>query len=223
MKALARVGQRAGSDRLASLGTPSSGPHNAIALLAEIGRDQRRTAVVTAGGGGAGVVAIAGQPTRTRIAGKFDELGPPAVARRGAVFHAILDTAGTEGIFIGRGGRVGVVAGTNDETSDGGHLRTFEDPVAVGDQVWFLARVRGSVAPAGLYRVQVPRIPRKSDDPLTVEAVLLPGDPVPPPVGGVVVGLSAPRVGPGGLVTVVAGIGGGSAAGAILAFTPTQD
>jgi hypothetical protein len=218
VKSLLRAGQRAGKDRLASLGTPSTGARNATALLAEIGRDQRRTAVVASGGGGAGVVAIAGQATRTRIEGKFAELGPPAVGRRGAVFRATLDTAAIEGVFIGKGGRLGLVAGTGDPASDGAVLRTFEDPVAIGDEVWFLARVRGSVASAGLYRVQVPRIPRKSDDPLVVEAILRPGDPVPAPVGGVVVGLSAPRVGPGGIVTVVAGIGGGAAASAILAY-----
>jgi hypothetical protein len=74
--------------------------------------------------------------------------------------------------------------------------------------------------PAGLYRVVVPRIPRKTDTPV-VEVVLRPGDPLPSPVGGVVVGLSAPRVGPGGIVSVVAGIGGGAAASAILAFAPS--
>jgi hypothetical protein len=221
VKALVRVGQRAGNERVASVGTPSAGSRNAIALLAEVGRDQRRTAVLTAGSGGAAVIAIAGQATRTRIGGKFAEFDPPAVARRGAVFHAILDTASIEGVFIGKGSRLGVVAATDDVTTDGARLRTFEDAVAVGDQVWFLARVRGTVAPAGLYRVAVPRIPRKTDVPV-VEAVLRPGDPVPAPVGGVIVGLSAPRVGPGGIVSIVAGVGGGAAASAIL-LLPTQD
>jgi hypothetical protein len=220
VKALLRVGQRAGKERLASLGTPTAGARDAIALLTEIGRDRRRTAVVASGGAGAAVVAIAGQGTRTRLGGKFAELGPPAVGRRGTELRAIHDDAAVVGIFVGRGSHLGVVAGTGDATGDGARLRTFEDPVAVGDEVWFLARVRGTVAPAGLYRVAVPRIPRKTDTPV-VEVVLRPGDPLPSPVGGVVVGLSAPRVGPGGIVSVVAGIGGGAAASAILAFAPS--
>jgi hypothetical protein len=37
----------------------------------------------------------------------------------------------------------------------------------------------------------------------------------------VIVRLDAPRVGPGGVVTAVAGIGGGSAATVILQFAPS--
>jgi hypothetical protein len=44
------------------------------------------------------VVAIAGQGTRTRLGGKFAELGPPAVGRRGPVFRALLDNAAGVGI-----------------------------------------------------------------------------------------------------------------------------
>jgi hypothetical protein len=221
VKAVVRVGQRAGGDRIASLGSPAVGPRNAMALLAEVGRAARKTAVVATGGGGASVIAVVGEPTRTRAEGKFAELGSPVAARRGAVFRAVLDRPSTEGLFIGRGGRLGLLAGTGDTTTAGSRLRAFDSPLAVGDEIWFLARVSGSVAPAGLYRVGVSRIPRKRDEPLAVEPVLLPGDPAPPDVGGVIVRLDAPRVGPGGVVTAVAGIGGGAAATVILQFAPS--
>jgi hypothetical protein len=218
-RALARAGQRAGGRRLVSLGTPAVGERNAIAFLAEIG-DDRQAAVVARRRGGLALVARVGGATRARLEGAFAELGPPAVAKRGTVFRAALDTAAQEGVFIGGKGRVGVVAGSGDATTTGARLRTFEDPVAIGEEVWFLARVAGSVAPAGLYRTRVSRIPKKTDPPLEVEPVLVPGDPAPAPLGGVVVRIDAPRVGPSGVVSVVAGIGGGAAASAILQFVP---
>jgi hypothetical protein len=217
---IARVGQHAGADRLASLGTPAAGPGLAVGFLAEVGRDRRRTAVVAGAGGALGVVALAKASTRTRIGGEFGELGPPAMGRWGALFRATLADGVTEAIFVGRAGRVGVVAATGDTTVTGGRLRSIEDPIAVQDQVWFLARVAGSVAPPGLYRVTLARVPRRGDDPLPIEPVLLPGDPAPSPLGGVIVRLDAPRTGPSGIVTIVAGIGGGSASSAILQFIP---
>jgi hypothetical protein len=220
VRALARAGQHAGGSRLASFGTPSLGRGTAMAVLAQIGREQRRDAVVARTGGRLAVVAFEGAPTRTRLNGKFGELGPPAIGLRGTVFRSALTTQAQEGIFVGRGGRLAVVAATGDLTTTGGRLRTFDDPRAVADQVWFLARIAGSEAPAGLYRVMVPKAPHKSDAPFVVESVLLPGDPAPAPLGGVIVRLDALRVGPSGVVTVVAGIGGGTTAGAILQVAP---
>jgi len=219
VRTLARVGQRAGSHRLAALGTPSVGPGGAIAFLAAVGRDDRRTAIV-AGGTGLEVVAIANAPTRTRVGGKYGELGPPAIGRRGAVFRATLRDTSTEAIFVGRGGRVGVVAATDDTTSSGGRLRSFDDPLAVGEEVWFLARIAGNIAPSGLYRAHLGKIPGRLDPPVEIEPVLLPGDPAPAAIGGVIVTLDAPRVGPSGTITIVAGIGGGTATSAILQFVP---
>ena len=220
VRALARAGQHAGGGRLASFGTPSLGPGSAMALLAQIGREQRRDAVVARTSGRLAVVAFAGAPTRTRLNGKFGEFGPPAIGVRGAVFRSVLTTQSQEGIFVGRRGRLAVLAATGDLTTTGGRLRTFDDPRAVADQVWFLARIAGSEAPAGLYRVQVPKAPHKSDAPFTIESVLLPGDPAPAPLGGVIARLDALRIGPSGMVTVVASVGGGTATSAILQLVP---
>jgi hypothetical protein len=220
IRATARVGQHAQGQRLASFGTPSIGPRNALGILVEVGRDHRRNAVVASSGGRLGVVAMTETLTRSRAGGRFAELDPPIAGAHGTVFRATLDGSSSEGIFIGRGRRVGLVAGTGDMTTAGGRLRTFLDPLAVGDEVWFLARVAGSVAPAGLYHVHVSAIPKRSDAPLEVEPVLLPGDPT--PLGGVIVRLGAPRVGPSGTVSVVADIGGGTATSAILQFAPAS-
>ena len=73
----------------------------------------------------------------------------------------------------------------------------------------------------GLYRVRVPVVPKREDPPLPVEAILLPGDPAPAAIGGVVVRIDAVRVGPSGIVTLVIEIGGGSTPTAILAIDPT--
>jgi len=48
--------------------------------------------------------------------------------------------------------------------------------------------------------------------------VLVPGDPAPGGLGGVVVRIDALRVGPGGAVSVIAGLGGGSTSGVILEY-----
>jgi hypothetical protein len=217
-RAVARTGQRAGGQRLGSLGTPAA-DGKAVAFLAEVG-DDRRAAVVAKSGRRLALVARVGASSRSRLAGTYAELGPPAVSRRGAVFRATLDTAAQEGIFVGAKGRLGLVAGSGDATTTAARLRSFEDPVAIGDEVWFLARVAGSIEPAGLYRVRVARIPRKEDPPLEIEPVLLPGDPAPPPLGGVVVRVDAPRVGPSGTVAVVMGVGGGAASSAVVQFQP---
>lgn len=218
--ALARAGQAAGGQRLASFGTPSLGP-NGLAMLAQVGRNSRKAAVVARIGGRLQLVALAGAATRARLVGKFGTFGPPALARPGTIFRATLDGSTQEGIFIGQGGRLALLAGSGDMSSVGGRLRTFDDPVAVGNQAWFLARLAGSVAPAGLYRMVIPRIPRRTDPPLTIEPVLRPGDPAPGTIGGTVVRLSALRAGPSGEITVVADIGGGAAANAVLHFVPS--
>jgi hypothetical protein len=216
--ALARAGQHAGGQRLATFGTPTLGP-NGLAMLAQVGRNDRKDAVIARVGGHLQLIALAGAATRSRLAGNFGVFGPPALGSRGTIFHATLDQSSQEGIFIGKGGRLALVAGSGDVSTAGGRLRTFDDPVAVEDQAWFLARIAGSVAPAGLYRVVIPKIPSRTDPPLAVEPILLPGDPA--PGGGVIVRLDAVRVGPGGGITVVAGIGGGTASSAILHFLPT--
>jgi len=113
-----------------------------------------------------------------------------------------------------------VVAATDDTTSSGGRLRSFDDPLAVGEEVWFLARIAGNIAPSGLYRAHLGKIPGRLDPPVEIEPVLLPGDPAPVAIGGVIVTLDAPRVGPSGTITIVAGIGGGTATSAILQFVP---
>jgi hypothetical protein len=217
-RALVRVGQRASGQRITGLGTPAvGGRRNAIALLAEVGRDVRRRAIVTTGGGMA-AVAIEGGSTRSRAGGKFGELGPPAVGPHGALFRGTIDGASLEGLFVARGRRIGLVAGSGDVTTTGARLRSFGDPIARGDEVWFLARVAGTVAPAGLYRTIVSSIPRKEDAPLPVEPILIPGDAAPASLGGVVVRLDALRVGPGGAISAVADIGGGTTSSAILEF-----
>jgi hypothetical protein len=220
VKALVRTGQRAGGQRLANLGTPAMGPRDRTALLVQVGRDRRRDAIVTMAGAPA-IVAVEGSATRARGGGRFADLGPPVVGRMGTVFRAVLDTPAAEGIFVGRGRRLGLVVGAGDTATTGARLRSFDDPVIVGDEVWFLARAAGSVAPAGLYRVTVAKPPRKSDAPLPVEPVLLPGDPAPAPLGGVVVRMDAPRVGPSNTVSLVVGVGGGAATTAIVQFLPT--
>ncbi len=68
--------------------------------------------------------------------------------------------------------------------------------------------------------MQVPKAPHKSDAPFTIESVLLPGDPAPAPLGGVIARLDALRIGPSGMVTVVASVGGGTATSAILQLVP---
>jgi hypothetical protein len=122
------------------------------------------------------------------------------------------------GIFVARGKKTGVLAVSGDLTTTGARLRSFGDPVAVGNTVWFLARVAGSVAPSGVYRVTVDKIPAKTDPALSIEPVLLPGDPAPGGLGGVVVRIDTLRVGPGGAISVIAGLGGGSTSGVILGY-----
>ena len=121
-------------------------------------------------------------------------------------------------MFVARGKKTGVVAVSGDLTTTGARLRSFGDPVADGDTIWFLARVAGSVAPSGVYRVKLDKIPGKSDPALAIEPVLVPGDPSPGGLGGVVVGIDTLRVGPGGAVSVVARLGGGATSGAILEY-----
>lgn len=217
---VARVGQNAGSRRIANLGTPSVGSGK-MAFLARFGRNAPfQTGIVAARGGKLSVVAVQGSSTRTRIGSVFATLGPPAAGRRWTAFHGITAEAFLEGVFIGVGSKVGVVAATGDTTDRGERLRTFGDPLAVGDDVWFLARVAGGAA-QGLHRVRVAAVPGREDPPLPVETILVPGDPAPAAIGGVVVRIDAVRVGPSGLVTLIAEIGGGSAPSAILAIDPT--
>ena len=217
-RALVKVGQRASGQRITGLGTPAvGGRRNAVALLAEVGQEERRRAVVTTAGGVA-AVAIEGGSTRSRAGGRFGEFGPPALGPHGALFRATIDGTSQEGLFVARGRRIGLIAGSGDLTTTGARLRSFTDPIARQDEVWFLARVAGSVAPAGLYRAIVPKIPGKADAPLAVEPILVPGDPAPSTLGGVIVRLDALRVGPGGSISVIADIGGGTTASAILEF-----
>ncbi|HXJ37213.1 MAG TPA: hypothetical protein VMS22_24555 [Candidatus Eisenbacteria bacterium] len=216
MKVVARTGQRAGGERIADLGTPTADRGGRVALLAELGRDRKRLGVVVREGGALRVLTLVGVSTRTRVQGVFATLGPPAIARRGTVFRATLAEKSTEGLFIGKGGRIGAVVASGDVTQRGDRIRTVDDPIAIDDEVYFLARVAGSVAPAGLYRVRVDAIPRRDDAALAIEPVLLPGDPVPPPLGGVVVRVDAPRVGFAGAVTAVVEAGGGTASSAIV-------
>jgi hypothetical protein len=220
-QAVAKVGGHAGSQRLANLGTPSAGPGSRIAFLADLGRNVRHTGVVAGKPGQLAVVGVEGTSTRTRIGQSFAVLGPPSAGRRGAAFHATTSQDFLEGIFIGAGSKVGAVAASGDTTTRGDRLRTFGDPVVVADDVWFLARVAGSVAAQGLYRVRVASIPARDDPPLPVEPILLPGDPAPAPLGGVIVRIDTIRVGPSGIVTLVVEVGGGSAPTAILALDPT--
>jgi hypothetical protein len=49
---------------------------------------------------------------------------------------------------------------------------------------------------------------------------LIPGDPAPTSVGGVIVRLDGLRVGPGGTISAIADIGGGTTSSAILEFGP---
>jgi hypothetical protein len=218
-KVLLRAGQKASGGRITALGTASvAGRRNALAVLAEIAHgDDRRRAVVTRTGG-VSAVAIEGGSTRSRAGGKFGDLGPPTVSDAGAVFRGTLDGTSQEGLFVGRGKKTGAVAVSGDLTTTGARLRSFGDPVAVGNTIWFLARVAGSVAPSGVYRVTVDKIPAKTDPALPIEPVLVPGDPAPGGIGGVVVQINALRVGPGGAVSMIAGLGGGATSAVILEY-----
>jgi hypothetical protein len=218
---VARSGGTASGQRLAAFGTPTAGKGGRVAMLAQFGRDTRRTGLVLKQGGGVGVVTALNASTGTRVGGVFGDLGPPAVARRGAVFRGVLTTKGIEGIFIGKGGHVGVLAASGDKTADGATIRSVDDPIAVDDDVYFLARVAGSVSPPGLYHVQVSKIPAKTDAPLPIDAVLLPGATLPAPTGGVVVNIATPRIGPGGLLTAVVDVGAGSAPSALVQIDRT--
>jgi len=217
---LVRAGQKASGSRITALGTAAvAGRQNALAVLAEVAHgDDRLRAVVTRTGRKVTAVAIESGSTRSRAGGKFGELGPPAVADAGAVFRGTLDGTTQEGVFVARGKKTGVVAVSGDLTTTGARLRSFGDPVAVGKTVWFLARVAGSVAPSGVYRVTVDRIPGKTDPALSIEPVLVPGDPAPGGLGGVVVRIDSLRVGPGGVVAVIVGVGGGATSGAVVQY-----
>jgi hypothetical protein len=218
-RALLKVGQRASGQRITGLGTPAvGGRRSAVALLAEVGRESRRAVVMT--GGGVSAVAIEGGTTRSRAGGRFGELGAPALGPHGALFRATIEGTSQEGLFVARGRKTGLIAGSGDLTTTGARLRSFTDPIARGDEVWFLARLAGTVAPAGLYRAIVTAIPGKSDAPLPIEPILIPGDPAPTSVGGVIVRLDGLRVGPGGTISAIADIGGGTTSSAILEFGP---
>jgi hypothetical protein len=214
--ALARAGQRAGGQRLARLGTPSTGPGGRLAFLAEVGRDARRLALVAGRRGALAVAALRDGPTRARGGGRFAQLGPPSIGRAGTAFRATLAEAGLEGVFVARGKRIGAAALSGDVTTLGARLRSFDDPLVVGDEVWFAARVAGGAVPTGIYRVRLARMPRKTDAPLPIEPVVLPGSAAPAPLGGVIVAVSNPRLGAGGIVSIVADVGGGSRPSAIL-------
>jgi hypothetical protein len=215
---VARSGGFASGQRLAAFGTPSTGPGGAVAMLVQLGRNTRQTGLVLRRGGTLGVVTAISASTRTRAGGVFQDLGPPAVARRGAVFRGVLRNSGVEGVFIGTPRRTGALAITGDTTLDGARIRSVDDPVAIGDDVYFLARVAGTVSSIGLYRVRAPEIPARDESASPIEPVLRPGDPAPSPVGGAVVGITSPRVGPGGVLTVVVDVSGGNAPSALIAL-----
>jgi hypothetical protein len=217
-RAIVRVGSRISGKRVRHLGTPATWRRGFSAVLADVGGSKPRLAVARERRGVMDLVAQVGSSTRARGQGVFTQLSPPDVGAPGVVFHATVDD-GREGIFVvgSRGRRTGLLVANGDVDNDGAKLRSPRDPIVVGDHVWFLARTGARVAPPGLYRVKVDA-PPGPDEVLPVEAVLRPGDVLPGDIGGVVVRMDRPRVGPTGIVSVVVTIGGGRASSALLEF-----
>jgi hypothetical protein len=190
-RALVKVGQRASGQRITGLGTPAvGGRRNAVALLAEVGRDVRRRAVVTTGGG-VTAVAIEGG---SRGAARRQVRRARATRRRPmARSSAPRSTARRRGLFVGRGQR-----STSSPPRATSRHRRPPPLLRRPDRPRRRSLVPGPASPGrpsppGLYRAVVPGIPGKADAHCR-RIDTRPRRRRPVTLGGVIVRLGAPRV-----------------------------
>ncbi len=214
-RVLALSGQQIRGGRLAAFGTPALGTRTQVAFVAEIGRKTRHTAMVMKSGG-LRVVASNGDQSRTRVAGQFTDFDRPAISTVGALFRATLSGQVQEGVFLAHGRTLVAVAAAADVTTAGDRLRSFGDPIVSGTGVYFLARLASSDSRSGLYRAIVDHVPAQGEAPPAVAPFLRPGDAGPSDIGGAVVRIDQPGVGPDGSINAVVELAGGSAAQALV-------
>lgn len=215
-RAVARARQKApGGGLFDTFGTPAIERGNRVAFVAQIDRDDTRVpALFQKRGAGMRRVAMRGERAPGRLVDRFDDFDPPDASSTATICRATLLETGREGIWMLRRNAFGLLVGSGDPLPDGTTLRSFGRPHATDGAVVFTARLNGSSASPGLYRVAATEVPGPTSPPPAVEWLLGPG--APSPLGGTIAGISAVDTTRSGRIVVVADLTGASARSAVL-------
>ncbi len=212
LETVARQGRRApGGGRYAVFDVPAFGPSGSLAFLARLDGAPGDVGLFLGRPTALRPLTYTGQPTGTRLGGRFRALDQPAGGATGVVFHAALDLPGVDGIFWASGRRVDALAGSGDALAGGGSLGTTAMPTTAGNAVVFIGAATGSGAPGGLFRMTVPATAPPAE-------LLQLG--TASPLGGTFLDLGQPAVNAAGQIAVTADLADAPSASAVLALGP---
>ncbi len=190
---------------------PAFGPSGSLAFLARLDGAPGDVGLFLGRPTALRPLTYTGQPTGTRLGGRFRALDQPAGGATGVVFHAALDLPGVDGIFWASGRRVDALAGSGDALAGGGSLGTTAMPTTAGNAVVFIGAATGSGAPGGLFRMTVPATAPPAE-------LLQLG--TASPLGGTFLDLGQPAVNAAGQIAVTADLADAPSASAVLALGP---
>src|SRR5262249_57253713 len=109
-----------------SFGTPAVLRGNRMAFVAEVGKDANRALKMFLDlGSRMRVLAAQGSGAPGRLAGRFQNFDPPDANDSLVAFHAMLDQASREGLYLASPRTIGLLVGSQDPAPGGGGFRAF--------------------------------------------------------------------------------------------------
>jgi hypothetical protein len=164
------------------------------------------------------VLAAQGAPTSGRLVGHFAQFDPPDANDKLVAFRATLDQASREGVFLASPRATGLLVGSTDPAPGGAVFRSFPSVSLGGTSAVFLARLRDSSTPPGLYRVSAAAVPAGDAPAPAAETLGLPGGPS--PLGGTIAEFTSVGANRKDTIAAVVDLVGASARSALVLIDP---